>query len=67
VLAAAPPDGRGRAIISFSDGAGDTIDVSATFQPQLRELGDDQVEGTPAQVLALTALQQLEQAEGEQE
>ena len=65
VLAGTPEDGRGRAVISFSDGANETIDVSATFQPQLRELGDDQVEGTPAQVLALAALQQLEQ-EGEQ-
>jgi len=60
-LAAPPAEGRGRAVISFSDGADETIDVSATFQPQLRELGDDQVEGTPAQVLALAALQQLEE------
>jgi hypothetical protein len=65
-LAAAPPDGRGRAVISFSDGADETIDVSATFQPQLRELADDQVEGTPAQVLALAALQQLEQDAGDE-
>lgn len=63
MLAGAPVDGQGRAVLSFSDGANDTIDVSATFQPQLRELGDDQVEGTPAQVLALTALQHLEQEE----
>jgi hypothetical protein len=63
-LADAPGENRGRAVISFSDGANDTIDVSATFQPQLRELGDDQFEGTPAQVLALTALQQLEQEAG---
>jgi hypothetical protein len=62
-LAEGPGDGRGRAVISFSDGANETIDVSATFQPQLRELGGDQVEGTPAQVLALAALQQLEQEE----
>src|SRR3954468_14635728 len=60
-LASPPAEGRGRAVISFSDGADETIDVSATFQPQLRELGDDQVEGTPAQVLALAALQQLEE------
>jgi hypothetical protein len=63
VLAGAPGDGRGRAVIAFSDGADETIDVSATFQPQLRELGEDQVEGTPAQVLALTALQHLDQEE----
>jgi hypothetical protein len=64
-IAGPPGDGRGRAVISFSDGADETIDVSATFQPQLRELSDDQVEGTPAQVLALAALQQLEQDAGE--
>jgi hypothetical protein len=62
-LAAPPAEGHGRAVISFSDGVNDTIDVSATFQPQLRELGDDQVEGTPAQVLALAALQQLEESD----
>jgi hypothetical protein len=65
---AGPPDaGRGRAVLSFSDGEGETIDVSATFQPQLRELGPEQVEGTPAQVLALAALQQLDEGQGELE
>ena len=52
-------------MISFSDGDGETIDVSATFQPQLRELGPEEVEGTPAQVLALAALQQLDDGDGE--
>ncbi len=64
-LAGAPTEGRGRAVISFSDGDGETIDVSATFQPQLRELGPEEVEGTPAQVLALAALQQLDDGDGE--
>ena len=64
-LASPPTEGRGRAVISFSDGEGETIDVSATFQPQLRELGPEEVEGTPAQVLALAALQQLDDGEGE--
>jgi len=50
---------RGRAVISFSDGAGDTIDVSAAFVPQLNDLGDGQVEGTPAQVMAVSVLEQL--------
>ena len=66
-LAVPPGAGRGRAVISFSDGEGETIDVSATFQPQLRELGPEEVEGTPAQVLALAALQQLDEGEGELE
>jgi hypothetical protein len=64
-LAVPPGEGRGRAVISFSDGEGETIDVSATFQPQLRELGPEEVEGTPAQVLALAALQQLDDGHGE--
>jgi len=64
-LATPPVEGRGRAVISFSDGEGETIDVSATFQPQLRELGPEEVEGTPAQVLALAALQQLDEGQGE--
>jgi hypothetical protein len=66
-LAAPPTEGRGRAVILFSDGEGETIDVSATFQPQLRELGPEEVEGTPAQVLALAALQQLDEGQDEPE
>ena len=64
-LADPPAEGRGRAVIAFTDGDGETIDVSATFQPQLREMGEQEVEGTPAQVLALAALQQLDDGDGE--
>ncbi len=54
--------GAGRAVISFSDAGGDEVQVGASFMPELRELGDGQVEGTPAQLLALSALESL--AEG---
>ncbi|MEA2403821.1 MAG: hypothetical protein QOE08_468 [Thermoleophilaceae bacterium] len=58
--------GVGRAVITFADAGEERVDVSASFQPDLEELGDGQVAGTPAQVLALTALESLsneEQAE----
>jgi hypothetical protein len=51
--------GAGRAVISFTDAGEDRIDVSVAFQPDLEDMGDGQVAGTPAQVLALTALESL--------
>ena len=51
--------GAGRAVISFTDAGDDRIDVSVAFQPDLEDVGDGQVAGTPAQVLALTALEAL--------
>jgi hypothetical protein len=62
----APAAGGGRAVITFVDAGEERVDVSVSFQPDLEELGDGQVAGTPAQVLALTALEALsdeEQAE----
>src|SRR3954447_14257584 len=65
--AAAPgPGGACAAVITFSDAGEERVDVSVSFQPDLEELSDGQVAGTPAQVLALTALESLsdeEQAE----
>jgi hypothetical protein len=61
-----PAAGGGRAVITFVDAGEERVDVSVSFQPDLEELGDGQVAGTPAQVLALTALEALsdeEQAE----
>jgi hypothetical protein len=61
-------EGAGRAVITFADAGEERVDVSVSFQPDLEELGDGQVAGTPAQVLALSALESLsdeEQAEGE--
>jgi hypothetical protein len=55
--------GAGRAVITFSDAGEERVDVSVTFQPDLEELSDGQVAGTPAQVLALTALEALSDEE----
>ena len=51
--------GAGRAVISFTDAGEDRIDVSVAFQPDLEDMGDGQIAGTPAQVLALSALEAL--------
>lgn len=49
--------GRGRATITLTDGAGeDEVDVAVEFLPQLEELDEDEVAGTPAQLLALEIL-----------
>src|SRR4051794_13056945 len=53
------PPGAGRAVISFTDAGDDRIDVSVAFQPDLEDMGDGQIAGTPAQVLALSALEAL--------
>ena len=60
---AAGPEGGGRAVISFTDAGAEQVEVGAAFVPELRELPDGDVEGTPAQLLALSALESL--AEGE--
>jgi hypothetical protein len=68
VHAAPAAPGSGRAVISFTDAGEDRIDVSVAFQPDLEDMGDGQVAGTPAQVLALTALEALgEDQDGEPE
>ncbi len=59
-----PTDDRGYAVITLSDAGEDRIDVGVVFQPDLQELGNGDVEGTPAQVLALAALEAIA-AEGE--
>src|SRR5919112_3056879 len=56
-------EGAGRAVITFADAGEERVDVSVTFQPDLEELGDGQVAGTPAQVLALSALEALSDEE----
>lgn len=57
-----PQGARGSAVIVFVDGEEDQIDVSVRFAPELRDLGNDQVEGTAAQILALTALAAVEES-----
>src|SRR3954447_10918344 len=51
--------GGGRAVISFTDAGDDRVDVSVAFRPDLEDMGDGQIAGTPAQVLALSALEAL--------
>jgi hypothetical protein len=51
-------------VITLSDAGDDRIDVGVVFQPDLEELGNGDVEGTPAQVLALAALEAIA-SEGE--
>src|SRR3954469_18442722 len=53
------PPGAGRAVISFTDAGEDRVDVSVAFRPDLEDMGDGQIAGTPAQVLALSALEAL--------
>jgi hypothetical protein len=61
-----PSDDRGYAVITLADAGDDRIDVGVVFQPDLQEVGDGDVEGTPAQVLALAALEAIA-SEGEEE
>jgi hypothetical protein len=55
-----------RAILVFEDGGGEDIAVHASFTPQLQDMGDGQVAGTPAQITALSLLESL-QTEGEEQ
>lgn len=57
--------GAGRAVISFTDAGGDQVEVGAAFMPELQELPNGEVEGTPAQLLALGALESLAEIDGE--
>lgn len=59
-LAAPPPAQGGRATITLSDAPGDTVEVGVVFEPELVDLGDGTVEATPAQMLAMNALQAIE-------
>jgi hypothetical protein len=62
-----PADGTGpgRAVVVFEDASDDDVSVHVAFHPELEDMGNDQVAGTPAQLTAMALLQQL--AEGEPE
>jgi hypothetical protein len=51
--------GLGRAVITLTDsqGGGEEVDIAVEFSPQLEEVGQDEVAGTPAQLLALEVLE----------
>jgi hypothetical protein len=59
--------GGGRAVISFTDAGDEQVEVGAAFVPELRELPDGDVEGTPAQLLALSALDSLADVEDDED
>lgn len=57
--------GAGRAVLTFSDAGEEEVDVGVAFDPDLRELPNGEVEGTPAQLLALSAIEAIAEAEDE--
>jgi hypothetical protein len=66
----APPPaqgGPGRAVIVLEDSGEEDVSVHVTFHPELEELGDDQVAGTPAQITAVAMIEQLSGGEPPQE
>ena len=51
-------EGRGRATITLTDaGMADEIDVAVEFIPELQDFDNEEVGGTPAQMLALGLLE----------
>jgi hypothetical protein len=57
----------GRAIITFLDSGDDQVEVSAAFVPEPRELPSGEVEATPAQFLALSALESLAEIDDDED
>jgi hypothetical protein len=51
--------GPGRAVLVLEDVDADGVAVHASFHPELQELGDGEVAGTPAQIAALELLDAL--------
>jgi len=49
--------GRGRAVVVFEDAGEDQVAVHASFFPQIEDLGNGELAGTPAQATALELLQ----------
>lgn len=56
-----------RAVLVFEDGGGEDIAIHASFTPQLEDIGDGQVAGTPAQITALSLLESLQPEVEEQQ
>ncbi|MBI5106877.1 MAG: hypothetical protein HZB46_18170 [Solirubrobacterales bacterium] len=52
-------EGGGRAGVVFEDAGGDDVNVHVTFAPQLEELPDGAIAGTPAQLAAVSFLESL--------
>ncbi len=49
----------GRAVIVLQDAGGDDVTVHATFHPELQDLGNGEIGGTPAQITAVMLLESL--------
>jgi hypothetical protein len=54
-----PSEGAGRAVIVLEDSGGDEVNVHVTFAPQLEELSDGSIAGTPAQLAAMSILESI--------
>jgi hypothetical protein len=54
-------EGGGRAVIVFEDAGGEDVNVHVTFAPQLEELSDGMLAGTPAQLAAMSLLEAMAQ------
>jgi hypothetical protein len=52
-------EGGGRAVVVFEDAGNEEVAVHVTFAPQLEDLGDGSVAGTPAQLAAMSFLESL--------
>jgi len=49
----------GRAVIVLQDAGGEDVTVHATFHPELEDLGNGEIGGTPAQITGVMLLQSL--------
>jgi hypothetical protein len=56
--------GPGRAVIVLEDAGEEEINVHVAFSPELQDMGDDQVAGTPAQITAVSMLDTLGEEAG---
>jgi hypothetical protein len=53
------PEGSGRAVIVLEDSGGEEVNVHVTFAPQLEEMQDGSIAGTPAQLAAMSLLESI--------
>jgi hypothetical protein len=58
-LAGGLPEGGGRAVIVLEDTGGEEVNVHVTFAPQLEEMQDGSIAGTPAQLAAMSLLESI--------
>lgn len=57
--------GGGRAVIVLEDAGEEEVNVHVSFHPELQDMGDDQVAGTPAQITAVAMLDTLGEEAGD--